>query len=269
MRIGLVWQWLNLPTNWSQVHINGSGDWGGDVLRGWLLELAVGAADGRLLPLLDKDILVLGGLETSVHHASAWVERLASSKLKVLLALKAFDLHLPVIVGERPHLFLVSAGQWSLSNYSWVIEGLCHKLVSLSLLRHSLTAIFHIVRRTGAEISLAISDSGCHRLHFHDVRVETLRVHKHVLLSTGLSSFIVSLLVHLFCRILWIVHKSTILLLAKITGRLNENLWWSHITPNRGRFFGHISTVSLPFILTGLCSWFFHKCYFYISYNII
>jgi hypothetical protein len=90
-------------------------------------------------------------------------------------------------------------------------------------------------------------------LHFHDVGIETLRVHQDVLLSSRLTFII--LLVTLLWWIFWIVHKPVILFLAEIAGRLDKDLLGSHVaSTHRGRFLLHVGRgVSLPLILPGLC----------------
>ena len=76
-------------------------------------------------------------------------------------------------------------------------------------------------------------------MHFHDVGIETLRVHQDVLLSPGLTFII--LLVTLLWRIFWIVHKPVILFLAEIARRLDKDLLWSHVaSTHRGGFLLHV-----------------------------
>jgi hypothetical protein len=157
-----------------------------------LYHLGIGPAN-RLRPLLKKllilihELLVLlSGLKPPIHHTSARIERLGRRQLKVLMTLKAFNLHDPVVIGRQStHVLLVPAAHRPLLVrrevllISDVSQALGHELVALSLLGHVGPSIFHLLvhwNRTEVLSGVARGNHLAHWLHFHNVGIETLGI---------------------------------------------------------------------------------------------
>ena len=149
------------------------------------------------------------------------------------MAFEPFDLHDPVIIGDRAHMLLIAVAHGPLlvgceillvANVS---QTLGNELVSLSFLGLVSSSIFYISCGLNCReilIRVALADRGANWLDFHDIRIKPLRIEEHILLTL----FIILLVTLLFSILLLReVHESClrcVLLLADIDWRLDENL---------------------------------------------